>query len=92
VVEGKANKAEQTAEGVSAYLVHPVSLGKPRELAGAAMGALDKPSEDYEKRATPDMVPMTAISAAKDGVKEDFLENISPFPGVVTSAGGADGH
>jgi hypothetical protein len=92
VVEGKPNKAKQTAERIAAYLVHPVSLGKSREIAGAAVGAFDKPSEDHEKRATPDMVPMTAIPAAKNRVKEDFLDNISPFTGVVTSAGSADGH
>ena len=92
MVEGKTNKAEEAPQGVAAYLVNPVSLGKLRKIAGAAVGALDKPSEDHEKRATPDMVPMTAIPAAKDGVKEDFLDNISPFAGVVMSAGGADGH
>jgi hypothetical protein len=92
VVEGKTNKAEQSAEGVAAHLVHPISPGKLREVTSATLGAFDKPSEDYEERATPDMVPATAVPAAKHGVKEDFLDNVSPLTGAVMSADRADGH
>jgi len=92
VVKGKPNETQQAAEGVPAHSVNRVSLRKPGELAGTAAGAFDKPSEDDEKRAPPDILSVAAMSATKDGIKEDLPDKISPLSVGVTSTRGTDGH
>ncbi|MGD1070060.1 MAG: hypothetical protein ABSB15_07955 [Bryobacteraceae bacterium] len=92
VVEGEANKAEKTAQGVSAHAFYPVSPGKPGEIARAAVGAFDISPEDHEERAAPDILVAAAMRATKDGVKEDFLHKASPLPGIMMSALRTDRH